>query len=111
MRLYVVVRADLPPGLQCAQACHAARAFRDPPDADENLIVLSTRHDRLLQLEQAAALEGWPHVTFHEPDLGGELTAMALPGTPEVTVILRHLPLALRDSPQLSHLTDLIDSV
>lgn len=27
-KLYVVVRADLSPGLQIAQACHACRAFQ-----------------------------------------------------------------------------------
>ena len=104
MRLYVVVRADLPPGLQCAQACHAARAFRDPPDADENLIVLSAPNEEalrslLLQAGPSAAV-----AAFHEPDLDGQLTAIALNGI-DVPLLLAALPLALRDRRKLSDLT------
>ncbi len=107
MHLYVVVREDLPPGLQCAQACHAAFEYgRHGREAvDDNLIVLSTSLDKLLTLEHLAPLNDWSFVAFHEPDLGGELTAMALPGTREVLLLLRCLPLALRDSPRLSDLT------
>jgi hypothetical protein len=106
-RLYVVVRADLSPGLQCAQACHAAFEYgrNGAEQVGDNLVVLSASPERLLALAHAAALEEWSHVTFHEPDIGGELTAIALPGTPEVMVILRHLPLALRDRQKLSALT------
>ena len=94
-RLYVVVRADLPRGLQLAQACHAAREFslNYPGDAQgENLVVLEVPSEPELA-ELAARLPG-PSVRFHEPDLGGELTAFATDG--RARRLLSHLPLAGR---------------
>ncbi len=104
MRLYVVVRADLPPGLQCAQACHVARAFRDTPDADENLIVLNAPNEEALR---SLLLQAGPTASvacFCEPDLCGQLTAVALSG-PHVQELVSALPLALRDRLKLSDLT------
>lgn len=104
MRLYVVVRADLPPGLQCAQACHVARAFRDAPSHDENLIVLEAPNEEALR---SLLLQAGPTAScaaFSEPDLGWQLTAIALSG-PKVPELVSSLPLALRDRPKLSDLT------
>lgn len=81
-RLYIVVRNDLPEGLRAAQACHAAREFTlEHPGADvgENLIVLETSATELALVLSKAA--GTCFITtFHEPDLGGELTAAAFDG-------------------------------
>lgn len=78
-RLYVVVRSDLRTGLKLAQACHAVREFtleRPAEDVGDNLVVLETSPERLGQL--VAQASGVCSVTvFHEPDLGGELTAAA----------------------------------
>lgn len=78
-RLYVVVRSDLPQGLQLAQACHAAREFtlrRPTEDVGENLVVLHATPGELACL--VARADGLcSTVPFHEPDLGGELTAAA----------------------------------
>lgn len=90
-RLYIVVRNDIAPGLQMAQACHAAREFtlKSGEDVGENLVVLHASHAELERLVTAS-----PCVPFHEPDLGGELTAAAFGGN--ARKLLSSLPLALR---------------
>lgn len=94
--LYVVVRKDLAPGLQMAQACHAAFAygFYGSDDVGENLIALGASGAELAALEDAASKLNLSHVTFREPDLGGELTAIALSGS--ARSLVSQLPLALR---------------
>lgn len=83
-RLYVLVRADLPPGYQMAQACHAVSYLA----ADNRLAlyqhpvisVLNVRdEDELLSESRKAMIEpGSPEgFMFREPDLGGEATAFA----------------------------------
>jgi len=100
-RLYVVVRADLDPGLQAAQACHAARAYPTPPAEDENLVVLAARDGHHLgELFELGRRLG-PGVAFHEPDLDGALTAISLGGDLDndlgrVSLLLSQLPRALR---------------
>lgn len=94
-RLYVVVRHDLPLGLQMAQACHAAREFtlQHEEDVGDNLVVLHASPGELCCL--VASAEGLCTVTaFHEPDLGGELTAAAF-GL-GARALLSSLPLACR---------------
>lgn len=95
-RLYVVVRSDLTPGLQIAQACHAAHEYgrSGTEDVGDNLVVLSAPVEKLLEVVHTAATGGLSYVAFHEPDLGGEITAAAFPG--EARAILSCLPLALR---------------
>lgn len=76
--LYVVVRHDLALGLQMAQACHATREFTRTKPAEpvsDSLIVLEASGVELAELvARAGAVRV---VAFHEPDLGGELTAAA----------------------------------
>lgn len=94
-RLYIVVRNDIAPGLQMAQACHAAREFTLQIDEDvgDNLVVLHATHEQLIGLV-AAAEDVCSVVPFHEPDLGGELTAAAFGCG--ARSILSCYPLALR---------------
>jgi hypothetical protein len=99
-RLYVVVRNDLPLGLQMAQACHAARKFtlQHREDVGDNLVVLHASAGELACL--VARADGLVTTTaFHEPDLGDELTAAAF-GL-GARVLLSSLPLACR--PQRAH--------
>jgi hypothetical protein len=90
-RLYILVRADLPLGLQVAQACHAAREWtlaHPQVDVGDNLVVLHVpNQDALLELTNAAP----EHLLFREPDLQNEATALALPG--EARRRLSSLPL------------------
>lgn len=99
-RLYVVVRNDIPAGLQIAQACHAAREFTLYADEDvgDNLVVLQAAPDELAKLVERAIQGMCSVVRFHEPDLGGELTAAAFGGSSRK--MLSSLPLALRDDPR-----------
>lgn len=102
-RLYVIVRADLPAGLQMAQACHALRAFVEAhPDVDAqwhrdgggNLVVLHARDEaHAAELEQRATGASLACARFVEPDLGGQLTAIAMCGQ-RARRLLASLPLA-----------------
>lgn len=90
----MLVRADLPTGLQMAQVAHACIEFalNHPEEASSTPIgvVLGVPDERSL-LEWADRIIGWcgPHaeiqhdgglVVFHDPDVGegGEHTALAL---------------------------------
>jgi hypothetical protein len=83
----VVTRSDLPSGTQACQAIHAALEFAlAHPDVaadwhrSSNVVVLLGVPDelRLTRLVADAAAAGHTVVGFHEPDLGGSLTAAAL---------------------------------
>lgn len=95
-RLYVVVRDDLPPGLQMAQACHAAFEFGRFTEADvgDNLVVLHASRERICELAGEAFRRGLQVLRFDEPDLGGETTAVALEG--DARPLVSSLPLAMR---------------
>jgi peptidyl-tRNA hydrolase len=103
MKLYVVVRSDLRPGLQAAQACHALHAFSHlHPEVDEkwapspNLVVLQVRGEKEVRALAIRSLEmGVPCAVFEEPDLGGEATALCGPLPP---CLVSSLPLLLRDA-------------
>jgi len=94
-KLYSIGRKDLPPGLRAAQLTHACIEWTAthgrPP---ENLVLLEVEDEgALTALLEAVA--SFPHVVFHEPDLGGEFTALAV-SHPDVPRLLSQLPLALR---------------
>lgn len=101
--LYIVTRADLPPGARCAQSCHTLRAFVDAhPELDRawfaasnNLVVLETPDEAaLVALAARAAARGVATATFREPDYGDALTGVAL--GPGASRLVSSLPLALR---------------
>lgn len=103
-RLYVVVDRTLAPGLQIAQAIHAARAFADRHPALEaawfrasnTVAVLAARdeaHVRAL-LAEADGL-GIPAAAFEEPDLHGRATAAAFAPVALAARLCRGLPPAL----------------
>ncbi len=102
-RLYVVTREDLPPGLQLAQSCHAVSQFSDNyPElyrewlhGANNIVCLAVPDEPALQALIGRAREKSPTSFFIEPDLGGELTAIAL-GDAAKRLVSR-LPLALRE--------------
>jgi len=96
-----VVRADLKPGLQAAQACHALRLFSaEHPEEDRawyegsnNLVLLQVPDEKaLLALRDQA--NGCPASLFREPDVGDEATALALGSS--ARRIVSNLPLLLR---------------
>lgn len=103
-KLYVVVRADLPNGVQFAQGTHAALAFalqfpellREWAAASENLIVLACPDENALgHLMRKAAERNIRQTAYHEPAFQNALTACAFTG--EVTKLVSSLPKALRE--------------
>ncbi len=98
----MVTRADLPPGAQAVQAAHAVIDFACTyPSltatwhAASNVLVILAVPDELALgwLEQDVRAAGLRVAPFHEPDLGGALTAVAI--EPAAARLLRRLPLAL----------------
>lgn len=89
MKLYIIVRSDLAPGLQLAQSCHAAQAFMvehgsaatDWLATSGNLVVLHASSEAVLAgIAEHAAYQGLRYSAFREPDLGNQLTAIAVHG-------------------------------
>lgn len=105
-KLYVAVRSDLIPGLQTAQACHAAIQYiLDFPEEAREWNTLSnyigilsvTDEDELIELKDNARNLGLKVSTFREPDLDNTYTAIAIePGCVSKTLCY-HLPLALSE--------------
>jgi len=105
MKLFLVTRADLPPGQQAVQAAHAMREFAAlHPEIDRRwyetsnvLAFLAAEEESSLgALLQKARVLGLPAAPFYEPDRDDELTAVAF--GPDCRRILSRLPLALRCS-------------
>lgn len=100
-RMYIIVRNDLKPGLQAAQACHALRLFgAEHPEEDRswyegsnNLVLLQVPDEEALLglLERSSGISS---SLFREPDLGDEATALALEARGRRLV--SNLPLLLR---------------
>jgi len=104
-KLYVITRADLPPGAQLAQSCHAVSAFAtDFPSTHaewhrhgQNLVALQVPGQAELDalLERVLMSEEIERVSaFREPDLAHQLTAIAFGD--EAQRLVSSLPLALR---------------
>ena len=105
--MYLVTRADLALGTQACQAAHAALDFAVTyPDlvgdwhaSSNTLVILAVRDELALAwLCQDAERDSLRIARFHEPDLGGALTAVAF--EPAAARLLRTLPLALPPAAQ-----------
>lgn len=101
-RLYIVTRADLPPGDQAVQGAHALTEFlvEHPETAkawheqSNTLAFLSVPdEDSLERLRERAFDLDIKTSAFREPDLGDSLTAITI--EPTGSRICRNLPLAL----------------
>jgi len=99
----VVTRDDLPAGLQAAQLGHALVGYvlAQPAQAahwhtrSNNLVCLAVPDETALSgLVGHLVRESVPVLCFHEPDLGGQLTAVAV--SPDGARLLSSIPLALR---------------
>lgn len=102
-KLYLVVRGDLPPGLQAVQAAHALRQWCEEFPAEDRIWYRESNTLALLAIPNEAALgvllaaakrRRCPVAAFNEPDRNNELTAIAL--GPQGKTLTRNLPLALQ---------------
>lgn len=102
MRLYLAVLDTLGAGHRVAQAAHALTelalahpaAFRAWREAGGVVVAVALPGDALAELTEEASTAGDASAVFHEPDRGGERTAIAvLPRSPSVRRILRQAPL------------------
>ena len=102
-RLYLVVRSDLPPGLQMSQVVHAMVAFdRAHPgiseawqDSSNTISILSVPNEASLRklADEIDCSGDAPWVPFYEPDLAGSMTALALgPGYTSQRMVRGLLP-------------------
>lgn len=77
---YVIVRADLPHGVQIAQTIHAAGESSPgklPPNTHA-VALHSSDESELLDLEQLLSYEGISFVAIREPDQNNELMAIGI---------------------------------
>lgn len=105
-KLYLVTRCDLTPGYQAVQSCHAIRQFTaEHKEVDlkwftfSNYLALLAANNlkELEDLVEKAIDQGIRVSAFHEPDLGGKITAIALEPGERTRKLCEHLPLALKD--------------
>lgn len=103
-RLYIVVRADLPPGLLASQAVHAGQRFMvDHPEVASrwmqasNVVAIVTVPDAgaVAELHDQARRMGLAASAFHDDDLAPALTSVALEPGQFSRRLCRHMPLAL----------------
>ena len=101
--LYLVTHAKLSPGQQTAQVAHAVADFalhRGDHFANwyktsQYIISLQAPSSELLEtLLTEASHDGYETISFREPDLDHELTAIAFVPSEQVKAYLRKLPLA-----------------
>lgn len=114
-RLYIAVRSDLSPGLQLAQAVHAAfQFFSEWPSLarawteDSNFLVVVAVSDEaaLADLATTAVEEGIVRTIVREPDLDNAITAVALQPGADARRLCAQLPLALKSVTEYSVTTE-----
>lgn len=108
-RLYVLVRKDLPPGYQIAQAIHAKDEFTHTfPEAEKSwrdesntIVVLAADQEEVVRWVDEMTERGIKCCWFEEPDMldkygHPQVTASAFDAQPEVAEAFKHMKLALR---------------
>jgi hypothetical protein len=88
MKMYVIVRSDISKSYQAAQGGHAlAQMALDWPETfkewnNRTIIYLKTSYEDLQEMASSTVLNdmGCVFSDFWEPDIGDELTAMAVCG-------------------------------
>jgi len=105
-KLYLVTRRDIAPGYQAVQSCHAMRQFTaEHPDRDgewftnSNYLALLSAADEveLMRLISQAKDAGLRWSAFREPDVGGQITAIAIEPHRKTATLCKDLPLALNE--------------
>lgn len=105
-KLYIVTRRDISPGYQAVQSVHAQGQFCiEHSDTYKRwytfsnyLALLSVADEKaLLKLTDDALSAGARVSAFHEPDIGGNITAIAIEPGEIAKELCKHIPLALKN--------------
>ncbi len=93
-------------GYQAVQSMHALRQFTaEHPDIDKqwfetsnylSLLSVANEHE-LIKIIEKASLQDIKYSIFREPDIGDQITAIALSPGPKSKKLCSNLKLALRD--------------
>lgn len=104
-KLIIITRSDLEPGAQAVQSSHSAIQFiYDHPEIAKQwynvsnyLVLLSVKNQKeLLDLVDIFNQRGIHISKFYEPDLGDELTSIAIEPTSRARRLVNSLPLLLK---------------
>lgn len=102
-KLFIITRADLPPGAVAAQSVHGAFAFAHEHVfkwrtwflSSNNLVLLAVPDEAgLLELARRIGEAGFATSVFREPDFGDSVTSVAV--EPDAWKLVSSLPCALR---------------
>ena len=105
-KLSLVTRRDIAPGYQAVQSCHAMRQFTAEHSQRDNewfansnylALVSVTDEVELMRLIAEAKDRGLRWSAFREPDVGGQITAIAIEPHPKTAELCKGLPLALKE--------------
>ena len=105
-KLTVITRRDLDPGYQAVQAAHAAIEFQHEhsniaKEWNKNskyLVFLSVPTEQsLLDLLEKIKKERLKFSLFKEPDIGNQVTAIAVQPSEKTKKLVSNLPLALKE--------------
>lgn len=105
-KLYLITRRDISPGYQAVQSCHALRQFTEEhPEIDKEwftrsnyLCLLSAKNEEELYSFICRAKDNNIRVSiFREPDIGNQITAIALEPGEKSKQLTSGLKLALKD--------------
>lgn len=104
-KLVVVTRKDLTPGEQLAQTNHASIQFqhehpiisKDWLEKSNYIVILAAKDEQdLLRILEKSRMSNLKSSVFVEPDLNGQVTAIAIEPSEMTQKICSNLPLALR---------------
>lgn len=105
-KLYIITRQDLTPAYQAVQSCHVVAdvILKHPKYALEwhrtsnTMVMLSVKDEfSLLDIEDKLKENGFKFASFREPDLNGELTAIAIIPGEGVREFCKGFSLALKN--------------
>lgn len=103
IKFYLIIRKDLSPGLQLAQVSHGSNEFaaKDPKafikwyvESKYTVVLHAEDLKHLYEIKKSLIKEGCLIYPFYEPDLGNELTCIAINPYTDSKKVTKRLPLA-----------------
>ncbi len=104
-KLYVITRHDMPVAFQAVQSIHAAVdlvfkhhiELKNWHDLSNTIVLLSVKNEKaLVKLSKKLKTSKIKHTIFTEPDIGDQITALALEPSDEAMAFCKELPTALK---------------